>query len=269
MHIAGPLARGYVGRPDLTAAAFIPCPFGGPGERLYRTGDLGRYRTDGTLEFSGRVDNQVKIRGFRIEPEEIAAVLSGQPAVREAVVVASEVASGERRLVAYFVAGREPVPGAGELRDFLKARLPAYMVPSDYVALAAIPLTTSGKLDAAALPRPEEQGESRYAPPQTEVEEMLIQIWEEMLHRERIGVDDNLFDLGGHSLLLPQLLSRIEQTLQLELPLRILFEAPTVAQLAVVVERAVLAQIEGLSDEEAASLLDGSPVATVSTSENA
>jgi len=275
LHIAGPsLSRGYLGRPDLTAAHFIPCLFGEPGERLYRTGDLALYRADGTLEFVGRVDDQVKIRGFRIEPGEIAAVLSGHPEVREAAVLASEAAAGDWRLIAYVVARREPGPAPGELRDFLKARLPVYMVPADYISLLALPLTTTGKLDRAALPRPEAaHDEDRYAPPQTDTEELLIQIWQEVLQRERIGVDDNLFDLGGHSLLLPQLVARIEKVIQLEIPLRVLFEAPTVAQLAVVVEEAILAQIEGLSDEEAAASLggelEGEPVETVWTSEEA
>ncbi len=256
LHIGGPpLARGYLGRPDLTAAAFIPSSFGGFGERLYRTGDLARHRADGTLEFVGRVDDQVKIRGFRIEPGEIAAVLTGHPEVREAVVVANEMAGGDWRLIAYVVANGEPEPADSGLRDFLKARLPAYMVPADYVHLPALPLNSSGKVDRAALPAPAGQGTESYAPPQTDTEALLVQIWEDVLHRERIGIDDNLFDLGGHSLLLPQLVARIEKALGLELPLRVLFEAPTVAELAVVVEDAILAQIEALSDEEAMASL--------------
>jgi amino acid adenylation domain-containing protein len=279
LHIAGGgLARGYLGRPDLTAERFVPAPFGAaPGTRLYRTGDLARYRADGCLEFLGRVDDQVKIRGFRVEPGEVAALLATHPAVREAAVVAGEDEHGGHRLLAYVApAAAGPETAAGELRDFLKARLPAYMVPSDFVTLAALPLTPTGKLDRAALPAPaaESPEAGGYAPPETGVEQVLVEVWQEVLRRERIGINDNLFDLGGHSLLLPRLMARIAEALQLALPLRVLFEAPTVAQLAVVVERELLAQIEGLSDEEAAGLIAGAELAAdaavaVSTSENA
>jgi acyl carrier protein len=272
LHIAGGgLARGYLRAPGLTAAAFVPCPLGAPGERCYRTGDLARQRPDGCLEFAGRIDDQVKVRGFRVEPGEIAAVLAAHPMVREAAVVAGEAAPGDWRLSAYVVAAAGTAPSAAELREHLKARLPAYMVPSSYAALAALPLTPTGKLDRAALPALAGGGDG-YAPPQTAVEELLVGIWQEVLRRAPIGVNDNLFDLGGHSLLLPQLAARIEQALQLEVPLRTLFEAPTVAQLAVVIEAQVLAQIDSLSDAEAARLMrdDGlhdDPAIIVSTEE--
>jgi amino acid adenylation domain-containing protein len=256
MHIAGSLlARGYLGRPDLTAAAFVPDPFGGSGERLYRSGDLARHRADGCMEFVGRVDDQVKIRGFRVEPGEVAAVLARHPAVGQAAVLAAEAGAGDWRLIAYVAAPQEPRPGAAELRDFLKSQLPSYMVPSDFVLLAALPMTATGKLDIGALPPLDLVREDDFVPPQTGIEEVLAEIWQELLRRERIGIYDNLFDLGGHSLLVPQIVARIEEAFQLELPLRVLFEAPTVAQLAVVVEDALLAQIEGLSDEEAAGLV--------------
>ncbi|HEX3127436.1 MAG TPA: non-ribosomal peptide synthase/polyketide synthase [Thermoanaerobaculia bacterium] len=250
------VGRGYAGRPDLTAERFIPSPFATvPGERVYHTGDRVRWLRDGNLEFLGRVDDQVKIRGFRIEPGEVAAVLCRHPAVREAVVVPRE-APGGLRLVAY--AAADPGTPVADLRTHLKETLPAYMVPSDFVILDALPLTPTGKLDRRALPEPDSQADDgSYAPPETAVEELLAEIWGALLGRERIGVYDNFFDLGGHSLLAPQVLSRIGETFQVELPLRTLFEAPTIAQMANLIEQVLLEQIEELSDEEAASLVGG------------
>ncbi len=252
------LGRGYAGRPDLTAERFIPSPFaelpGIPGDRVYRTGDRVRWLRDGNLEFLGRVDDQVKIRGFRIEPGEVAAVLCRHPGVREAVVVPLDAPAGGLRLVAY-AAVESDVSAAG-LRSFLKDALPAYMVPSDFVLLDALPLTPTGKLDRRALPAPEARADAEgYVPPETAAEELLAEIWAGLLGRERVGIYDNFFDLGGHSLLAPQIFSRIEETFQVELPLRALFEAPTVAQLANLIEQELLAQIEELSDEEAESLV--------------
>ena len=252
------LARGYLGRPDLTAERFVPSPFGAPGTRLYRTGDLGRWRSDGALYFAGRADDQVKIRGFRIEPGEVAAALARHPAVREAIVVARESGAGERRLAAYAVPAGEPWPAVAELRAFLRESLPAYMVPADLVLLDALPKTPTGKVDRRALPEPagaaapEPEG---WAPPSTPVEELLAEIWRQLLGIERVGIYDDFFDLGGHSLLAPQLLSRIEELFGVALALRTLFEAPTVAQLATVIEQALLAEIEEMSDEEAAGLI--------------
>ena len=252
------LGRGYAGRPDLTAEKFVPDPFSKvPGERAYRTGDRVRWLRDGNLEFLGRVDDQVKIRGFRIEPGEIAAVLCRHPGVREAVVVPREaggIAGVGLRLVAY--AAADSGVAVAELRDLVKSALPAYMVPADFVLLDALPLTATGKLDRRALPEPSAGGdEEGYAPPETATEELLADLWAGLLGRERVGVYDNFFDLGGHSLLAPQLFSRIEETFQVELPLRMLFEAPTVAQLANAIELELLAQIEELSDDEAESLV--------------
>jgi amino acid adenylation domain-containing protein len=248
------LARGYAGRPDLTAELFVPDPFGARGARLYRSGDLARWRADGCLEFAGRIDDQVKVRGIRVEPGEVAAALAGHPDVREAAVVARQAASGEWRLLAYVAPRQAPATPAGELRAYLQARLPAAMVPADYLILDALPRTVTGKLDRAALPaigsRPD-----LHVPPRTATEALLAGIWEEVLERDRVGVNDNLFDLGGHSLLLPRLAARIETAVHLELPLHVLFDAPTVAQLAVAVEEAVLAQIEELSEEEAANVM--------------
>jgi amino acid adenylation domain-containing protein len=262
------LARGYLGRPDLTAERFVPSPFGGPGERLYRTGDLGRWLPGGQIEFVGRADDQVKIRGFRIEPGEVAAALSRHPAVREAAVIARETAretgAGERRLAAYAVpADPAAPPSAAALRAFLKERLPVYMVPADIALLDALPLTRTGKVDRKALLALEggvlRDGDVRdgggYAPPATATEELLAEIWQQLLGVERAGIYDDFFDLGGHSLLVPQLIARISETFLVELPLRVLFEAPTIAQMANAIEEILLAQIGELSDEEAASLI--------------
>jgi amino acid adenylation domain-containing protein len=253
------LGRGYAGRPDLTAERFVPCPFpeGAGGERAYRTGDRARWLPDGNLDFLGRVDDQIKIRGFRVEPGEIAAVLCRHPAVREAAVVPRPGADGHGlRLVAYAAA---PGASVSELREHLKANLPSYMLPSDFVLLDALPLTPTGKLDRRALPAPETavSSDDGYAAPETVTEELLAEIWAELLGRPRVGLYDNFFDLGGHSLLAPQVFARIEETFQVELPLRTLFEAPTVAQMATALEQLLLAQIEELSEEEAASLIEG------------
>ncbi|MFP5287447.1 MAG: phosphopantetheine-binding protein, partial [Thermoanaerobaculia bacterium] len=227
------LAAGYLGRPELTAERFVPDPFGpsgAPGGRLYRSGDLARYLPDGDLEYLGRIDHQVKIRGFRIELGEIEAALAGQPGVREAVVLAREDAPGDRRLVAYLV-GEAP---AVELRERLAALLPDYMIPSAFVTLPALPLTGNGKVDRRALPAPEagRDLDDPYAAPETPEEERLAGIWAEVLGVERVGVHDDFFRLGGHSLLAVQILARVRRELQVDLPLRSLFQAPTVAGLS-------------------------------------
>ncbi len=263
MLMAGELvARGYLGRPELTADRFIPCPFGPPGERLYRTGDLARHRADGRLDFAGRTDDQVKIRGFRIEPGEISAVLATHPAVREALVLPVEARPGDLSLVAYAATQQELAPD--ELRDFLRERLPAYMVPAAFVTLAALPLTATGKWDLAALPKPELRRTESYTAPQTGTEQMLAEIWKELLGREEIGVDDNFFDLGGHSLLATQVVARVEDALGVALPLRAFFEAPKLGQFALVVYAALVAQIESMTDDEAASLAAGEDAAELS-----
>ncbi len=239
----GGLARGYLGRPDLTAERFIPDPFGAPGERLYRSGDLARRLPSGELEYLGRIDHQVKIRGFRIELGEIEAALVSHPAMREAVVLAREEAGGDRRLVAWVV----PRPGMGvsmaDLRSFLKDRLPDYMVPAALVEVPAIPLTAHGKVDRRALPDPEAAApvERAFDPPRTPIEELLAGIWSRVLGVERVGRDDSFFDLGGHSLLATRVLSRLREVLQADLPLRTLFEATTIAELAPLVEAALAA----------------------------
>ncbi|HSG41069.1 MAG TPA: amino acid adenylation domain-containing protein, partial [Thermoanaerobaculia bacterium] len=231
------LARGYFGRPDLTAERFVPDPFRGGGARLYRTGDLARFRADGELEFLGRIDFQVKVRGYRIELGEIETVLGRHPSVAQAVVVARKGSEGDPRLVAYAVPAQEAAPASvQELRDHVRASLPEYMVPSAVVILEAFPLTPNGKVDRKALPAPERfEGETGYVAPATPTEEALAAIWAGVLGLERVGTRDNFFEMGGHSVLATRLMFRIRETLGVELPLRTLFEAPTVARLAAAV----------------------------------
>jgi amino acid adenylation domain-containing protein len=240
------LARGYAGRPELTAERFLPDPFAGllgePGARLYRTGDRARRLPDGDLEFLGRADAQVKIRGFRIEPAEVEARLAAHPEVAAAAVVARDAAAaggaGDRRLVAYLVPRRPAdAPGAVELRRFLAAALPEAMVPATFVVLAALPLTASGKVDRRRLPAPEDaEGTAAagevYAPPRNAVERAIAEIWQEVLRRERVGRNDSFFDLGGHSLTLVQVRARLAERFGRKLPMLDLFRHPTIAALA-------------------------------------
>ncbi|HEU0079849.1 MAG TPA: condensation domain-containing protein, partial [Longimicrobiaceae bacterium] len=225
------VARGYLNRPELTAERFVDDPFA-PG-RLYRTGDRVRWMADGTLEYLGRLDEQVKIRGFRIELGEIEVRLAEHPEVREAVVLAREDVPGDRRLVAYVVGAVD----ADALRSHMRQGLPEYMVPSAFVVLDRLPLTANGKVDRKALPAPElASAEDGYVAPRTPVEEVLAGIWAEVLRLERVGVHDSFFDLGGHSLLATRVVSRVRAVFATELPLRALFEGPTVAELARAVE---------------------------------
>jgi acyl carrier protein len=246
------VVRGYLERPGLTAERFVPDPFASePGARMYRTGDRLRWKADGRLEFIGRVDEQVKIRGFRIEPGEIEAVLSAHEAVREARVIVGNDASGEKRLVAYVVGQVE----AAELRGHLRESLPEYMVPAAFVVLERLPLTPTGKLDVRALPAPElASAEERYAAPRTPVEEVLAGIWAEVLRLERVGVNDNFFEAGGHSLLVTRVVSRIRAVFGVELPLRALFEGSTVAELARVLAERGPAALAGPAPEPAPGL---------------
>jgi len=275
LYIGGaPLARGYVGRPGLTAERFVPDPFGDePGGRLYRTGDSARFLPGGDIEFLGRLDYQVKLRGFRIELGEVEAALAQHPAVKEAVVVLQQPPAGDKRLVAYFVADG-PAPLTTELYRFLKSQLPEYMIPAVFVQLDALPLSANGKVDRRALPGPDQQRpelERAFTPPRTPTEQALAKIWSEVLGVERVGVYDNFFELGGHSLLATQVVSRVRAAIQMELPLRSLFESPTIAELAVTIlcSRAeetddeyllqVLAELDNLSVDEARARLDGEP----------
>jgi amino acid adenylation domain-containing protein len=227
------VTRGYLGRPGLTAERFVPDPFASsPGARLYRTGDRVRWQADGTLEYLGRLDEQVKVRGFRIELGEIEAVLRGLKGVRDGAVVVREDLPGDRRLVAY-VAG---AADAEAVRAQLRRSLPEYMVPAAIVAVDALPLTPNGKLDRRALPAPEYASGKRYVAPRTPAEEVLAGIWAEVLGQERVGVEESFFSLGGHSLLAMRLASRVRDVFGIELPLRALFEGPTVAEMALRVE---------------------------------
>jgi amino acid adenylation domain-containing protein len=243
MYIGGPgVGRGYLNRPDLTEQKFVSDPYGAPGERLYKTGDVVRYCPDGNLEFVGRIDQQVKIRGFRVELGEIEEALRQHSAVRDAVVVAYED-HGEKRLVAYVAA---PNGCERELREHLRRRMPDYMLPAAIILLNTIPLTPNGKVDRAALPKPEcaraGNGEE-YVAPRNAMEEVVAGIWAEVLKVVRVGVNDNVFELGAHSLLAMQALARLRRSLSVELPLRSLFETPTVAGLA----RRILATQSGTS----------------------
>jgi amino acid adenylation domain-containing protein len=260
------LAWGYLNRPDLTALAFIPHPFSQiPGARLYKTGDLVRYLPDraGNIEFLGRIDDQVKVRGFRVELGEVEATLAEHAGVREVAVVA-RVQEGSKHLVAYVVPAQPGLTGP-QLREFLRTKLPEYMLPSAFILLDALPLTPHGKLDRHALPAPtpaRPELASAYAAPRTPVEEILADIWADVLHLERVGVHDDFFELGGHSLLATQMVSRVRQAFQVELPLRLLFEAPTVAELVQDIRAReaspgqadriaqVLCSIKGMSSEE-------------------
>jgi len=231
------LARGYLGRSGLTAERFIANPFGESGARMYRTGDLARWRTDGQLEFLGRIDHQVKIRGVRIEPGEIEAALCAHPSIASAAVIAREDEPGDRRLVAYVVASaHDAVPGGAELRTFLSRTLPDHMLPAAFVQLARLPLTPSGKVDRRALPAPEGRSGDAHVAPRTPVEEVLASIWAEVLRLDRVGVKDNFFELGGHSLLAMRVVARVRDAFKIELPLRVLFDGATIAALAVHVD---------------------------------
>ncbi len=252
------VARGYLGRPALTAERFVPdASSGEPGARLYRTGDRVRWALDGVLEYLGRLDEQVKVRGFRIELGEIEAALGRHEAVRERVVVAREDERGDRQLVAYVVGGAEP----GALREHLQRSLPEYMVPVAFVTLESLPLTPNGKVDRKALPAPEHAPvEKRRTAPGTPTEEVLAGIWAELLKRERVGVDENFAELGGHSILAIRMLSRMRAAFGVDLSLRTVFEHPTVASLAGAVDAAagrVVVPPPIVAEERAEAVLGG------------
>ncbi|HJX30104.1 MAG TPA: phosphopantetheine-binding protein, partial [Thermoanaerobaculia bacterium] len=242
------LARGYLGRPDLTAERFVPDPFSGDaGSRLYRTGDLVRWRLaqdleqgglegdlEGDLEFIGRVDRQVKIRGFRVEVGEVEKALRQHPGLADGLAATREDASGSHRLVAWVVpAGASVLPE--DLRAWLRERLPDYMVPSVFVAIPEVPLTPNGKIDRKALPEPESlRGgtDASYAPPQSEMERIIAGIWQQVLGVERVGLHDSFFELGGHSLLVMKAHGLLRDALRREIDIILLFQRPTVSALA-------------------------------------
>jgi amino acid adenylation domain-containing protein len=266
------LARGYFNHPKLTAEKFIPNPFSeAPGERLYRTGDRARYRADGNMELLGRMDYQVKIRGYRIEPGEIMAALRRHSEVQDALVVIREDEPGQKRLIGYIVAAQDAMPSMTELRNFLKRTLPDYMIPSAFVALATLPLSLNGKIDRRALPPPEAMRpdlQKSFCAPRSHLEEAVAGVWCEVLGLEQIGVHDNFFELGGHSMLATQVVSRLQDIFLVDVPLRALFEAPTVAELAASLEEIgrlaemdvgeiarVLIEVNKLSEDQIATLL--------------
>ena len=234
------LALGYWRRPDLTEAKFFPDPEGGD-KRIYRTGDLGRRRSDGRFEHLGRSDSRVKIRGFFVETVEVESVLVRHPAVREAVVLARQDGSGDKKLVAYIVP-QARTPTVGELRIYLKETLPDYMIPSAYVLLDTMPLTTTGKIDRQALPDFDKARlplDLPYVRPGTRLEKELAKIWSEVLSIDPVGLHDNFFDLGGHSLPAMRIISQIDDTFGVQVSMRDLLDAPTVAELAGLVENSL------------------------------
>ncbi|WP_165423843.1 non-ribosomal peptide synthetase [Ktedonosporobacter rubrisoli] len=233
------VGRGYIGNPAMTAERFIPDPFGSvAGGRLYRTGDLARYRNDGVLEFVGREDQQVKIRGFRIELGEIETVLQQFDPVQECIVLAREDQPGERQLVAYVTHDPRRSLAIRDLQLFLRERLPAYMLPAAYVMLAEFPLNKNGKIDRRALPAPAYSPwqQENFVIPSTPTQELLAQLWMNILHIPQISIHDNFFELGGHSLLATRIISRINEALHVDVPLRVLFGSPTIAHLATYID---------------------------------
>jgi hypothetical protein len=237
------LARGYLGRPGLTAERFVPDAFGStPGARLYCTGDVARYLPDGTLEYRGRVDDQVKIRGYRVEPREVEAVLEQLGSVKDAKVIAREDEPGSKRLIAYVVlrAGKEV--GARELHAAMKAKLPSYMLPAAFVFLPALPLNVNGKVNRSALPDPavsrahSSTSEDDREQCRTPTEKLLGGIWSTVLKLERVGRKEDFFELGGQSLLAAQIVARVNEAWNIDLPLRRIFESSTLADLSRVID---------------------------------
>jgi amino acid adenylation domain-containing protein len=264
LHIGGVgLARGYRNRPELTAKRFVPDPLtNGTGGRLFKTGDMAKLLPDGQIAFLGRTDEQVKVRGHRVEPSEVTAVLNGHPQVLQSIVVAREITQGDVHLVAYFVAAPKSQPTLGEFRDLLGARLPDYMIPATYVRLESLPLTPNGKVDRAALPLPDDTNTLRdnaFTAPRTDMEKAVAGILGRLLGLENVDVEENFFALGGHSLLGAQLMARVRDAFGVEVPLRMLFESPTVAELSAEIERLLVAKLQAMSETEVQRLLDSTP----------
>jgi amino acid adenylation domain-containing protein len=253
------VARGYLNRPEQTAKQFVSDPFSAePTARLYRTGDLARYLDDGEIAYLGRIDEQIKILGHRIEPNEIEAVLDRHPAIASSVVIARGAACEEKRLAAYLVMSNGTTPAAAELRGFLQSELPDYMVPSVFVTLPAMPLTANGKVDRAGLPEPKAKNTLRdeaFIRPRTPIEQRLAATLCSLLNLSEVSVNDNFFLLGGHSLLGTQLIVKIRSTFGVDLALRTLFDAPTIAELSAAIEQQIIAKVENMSEEEAQRLL--------------
>jgi acyl-coenzyme A synthetase/AMP-(fatty) acid ligase/acyl carrier protein len=247
------VARGYLNQTELTRERFIPNPFI-EGEKLYKTGDLARRLPDGNLEFLGRIDTQVKIRGFRIELSEIEAFLNQHPDIKQVVVTVQEDEPGNKYLVAYLVT-KDNQPTPSTLRNFLKHKLPDYMIPAAFVFLEAFPLTPNAKINRRALPAPDisqRNLEVDFVPPRTSTEQELATIWIEVLKVKQVGIHDNFFELGGHSLLATQAISRLREAFSVDFPLRYLFENPTIAELA---QKAIAQQIEQAENDTLAQIL--------------
>ena len=261
LHIGGiGVARGYRNRPQLTAQRFIPNRFNEKvSERLFRTGDRASFLPDGRIAFLGRIDEQVKVRGFRVEPNEVTATLNVHPCIQQSVVVAREVGPSDARLIGYLVLAPESHLILSALRAFLQARLPDYMVPAIFVRLEKLPLTPNGKVDRMSLPAPDESNtlrEDAYAAPRTEMEKTVAGILERLLKLEHVDVEENFFSLGGHSLLGAQLIARLRDTFGIEMPLRVVFEAPTVAELSAEIERLLVTKLQAMSEKEVLRILD-------------
>jgi amino acid adenylation domain-containing protein len=269
--LAGSLARGYLGHPDLTAEKFLPNPLEQePGARLYKTGDVGRYLTDGSIEFIGRVDHQVKVRGVRVEPAEIERVIRQHPAVLEAILVAQQNKPEHVRLIAYIVPDTASTPSVRDLRRYLMEHLPEYLIPAGFVFLEALPLNHHGKIDRAALPMPDHLRpdlDTPFVAPRSLLEKRIAEIWREVLALDCVGVHDSFLELGGDSILAAQLISRVTRTFHLDLPLPLLFQSPTVSDMALLIARYrdtdsvqsdlenAIAELESISDDEARRLL--------------
>ncbi|MCZ6626467.1 MAG: AMP-binding protein, partial [Deltaproteobacteria bacterium] len=259
------LPPGYWRNPDITQSKFLADPEGGD-KRIYLTGDLGRMAEDGCLEHLGRKDFQVKVRGYRIETGEAEMRLLDHPAIKEVAVVTQDDQYGDKLLAAYIVPSSKPGPSIGELLSFLQEELPDYMIPSAFVMLDTLPLAPNGKVDRQALPAPDRarpELDTPFVVPRTPVEEALVQIWAEVLCLDQVGIHDNFFELGGHSLLATRVISRVINTIKVEVSIKSLFESPTVADMAVVITEnmakkaggeelaRMLAELESISDEEA------------------
>jgi acyl-coenzyme A synthetase/AMP-(fatty) acid ligase/acyl carrier protein len=266
------LSPGYWKRPDLTKTKFKPDPED-PEKRLYFTGDLGLIRPDGCLIHKGRKDSRIKIRGYGVDLVEVEKALLSYRGIEQAIVTTRQNEDGSARLVAYFTSHIQPAPHASELRGFLKTKLPEYMIPSAFLRLEVIPLTPNGKVDRKALPDPARSRPelaNAYVPPRTTTEEILVRIWAEVLSLDDVGIHDNFFDLGGHSLAAARVVSRVLKQFQLEIPLQALFESPTVAEMSALINEhqgkklsgkeleQILTELESLSDDEAQKRLSES-----------
>jgi len=256
------VARGYVGLPELTRQKFVSDPFSRDGEaRLYRTGDLGRFLPDGQIAFMGRLDEQIKIRGYRIEPQEISAALDRHPAIQASCVTAYSDHLQEKRLVAYVVPTNGTRLSPGDLRKHVAQYVPDYMVPSAFVQISQLPLSSHGKVDRAALPDPSNANmleDDSFEAPESQIEKSLAVFLTSLLGVTRVGKDDNFFELGGHSLMGAQLIARISNTFGVELSLRSLFDHPTVGEVASEIERLIHAKLASMSEEEAERMLESS-----------